>query len=176
MSSFDFCLIAVLALWALGSLLFVFRIPRLHSVLARFNRSRVFVHWELFSPSHTALRPGTFEVIYRDRDGEGNVTAWRAGASGFCWAWHAFIWLPERVVATAVQNLGREIISYVRRQPPASRLADRDARILEAYLGRQQPLLPGVVREIRLVRRFESEASLEECVLRFSASPHAAGE
>lgn len=161
------CLIGILVLWACSSLLFCFRVPKLHFRLVRINRSKLFVHWSLFSPSTPALRPGTFELLYRDRDGSGGVSEWRTGASGYGWAWHACVWLPRRYIASAVQNLGREIRSHAFQEPPQSALAMRYAVVLRDYVDRTHPQPTNCIREMRIVRRFASDDSVEELIWDF---------
>lgn len=171
MRAIEIFLTALLAFWALGSVLFLWRIPRLHPRLARWNRSRVLVHWALFSPSDYTLRPGTFELRYRDRAPEGTVGPWRVGAVGHCWSWRAALWLPERWLATALQNRGREILALMRREVPLKAVAVRRAEFLAQYLERRVPRAPGVVREHQLVRRFASDGTAEN-VLEFCAPLH----
>ena len=165
------CLIAFLTLWALGSVLFLFRIPRLHRWLARWNGSRVFVHWSLFSASDPTQRPGTMEVLYRDRDAQGNFTDWRVGATGHHWAWHGVLWSPWRFLAAAVQNVGRDIHWCMNQDPPATRGAQAHAEILVSHLRRCHPLATGAVRECQLVRRFASHCTVEH-VFSFSTDTH----
>lgn len=172
MSFPDKVLIALLALWALGSVLFLFRIPGLHRWLVRWNGSRAFVHWSLFSATDPSLRPATVELWYRDHDPAGRGADWRLGASGHASAWRAALWLPERFPAAAVQNVGRSVHLCVQRDPPAIEAANRHAASLAAYLRRVCPLAAGTTREHRLVRRFASDDS-EEVLLSFSTNAHA---
>lgn len=167
------CIIAFLALWALGSVLFLFRIPGLHRWLARWNGSRVFVHWSLFSASDPTQRPGTMEVRYRDRDPEGNVTDWRVGATGHHWAWHAALWSPRRFVAASVQNVGRDILWCLNQEPPAIRGAQQHAEILAAHVERRHLLPAGTVRTHQLVRHFASDGTVEP-IFSFSSDSHGA--
>ena len=159
--------------WGLASFLFVFRIPGLHPFLVRVNGSRAFVHWGLFTPSDPATRPGTYVLEYRDRGQDGQTGTWQTGASGHFWAWHAFLWLPERAIALAVQNMGRDIKSCLYQKPPIMKPAVKTARILEAYVARKHPSAPGAVRELRIVRRFVGDSTSDECIMVFSASNHA---
>lgn len=165
------CLTGLLTLWALGSVLFLLRIPWLHRWLVRWNGSRGFVHWSLFSASDPTRRPGTMEVQYRDRDPQGNVTDWRVGATGHHWAWHAALWSPQRFVAAAVQNVGRDIHWCLNQEPPATRGAQQHAEILAAYVQRHHPLPAGAVRTHQLVRRFASDGTIEN-VFSFSSDSH----
>jgi hypothetical protein len=174
MSLSETCLIAPLALWALGSVLFLFRIPRLHLWLARWNGSRIFVHWSLFSASDPTKRPGTMELLYRDRDAQGRVADWRLGATGHHWAWHAALWSPRRFLAAAVQNVGRDIHWCMNQEPPVSEGARKRAEILAAYVQRCDPLAVGAFREYQLVRRFASDGSAET-IFHFSSDSHGLG-
>jgi hypothetical protein len=167
----EICLTAWLVLWALGSVLFLFRIPGLHPWLARWNGSRLFVHWSLFSASDPTQRPGTMELLYRDHDVAGNVTDWRLGATGHQWMWHAALWLPRRFVAASVQNVGRNIHWCLNQEPPLLDGARRHGEILVAYVQRYHPLAPGSRREFQLVRRHASDGEVEP-ILHFTADSH----
>lgn len=171
MSFLDTCLIALLALWALGSVLFLFRIPGLHRWLARWNGSHAFVHWSLFSAGDPSRRPATVEVLYRDRDSAGNWTEWQLAASGHASSWRAAVWLPGRYPAAAVQNVGRKIHACLQWEPPAVESAHRHAAILAAYVQRIRPCTPGTTREYRFLRRFASDATSEH-LLSFSSANH----
>ncbi|HWZ95159.1 MAG TPA: hypothetical protein VNW30_08200 [Opitutaceae bacterium] len=176
MPFFEICLTALLALWALGSGLYLLRVPRLHRWLVRMNRGLWFVDWGVFLASDPSKRAGTFELVFRDRRPDEREAPWRTAATGHCWSWRASVWLPERYRAAAIQNLGRRIKLRLARTSPASPLVSRDARRLGDYLARLCPAPAGTMREVRLVRRFPSGVVPDDEVLIFSRPAHAAGE
>lgn len=176
MSMLDLFLVAILLLWSAASLLFLFPIPRVRRRLVRLNQSRIFARWGLFTSKDSALRPGTFEFDYRDRDRDGNVSAWQSGPRGYAWRWYAFLWLPQRATALAIQNLGREIKTHLHQDPPNVEAATQVGQIVLADLRSRNPPSPGMVRELRAVRRFASDPEIEEHVMTFSDLPDDSGK
>lgn len=171
MSALEIGLIGILALWALGSGLFLLRIPGLHPVLRRIGHTLLFMHWSLFSPSDRSMRAGTMELSYRDRRADGTISPWRVGALGHCWAWRAAFWLPQRYLATAIQNYGRDVRSEVKREAPVRGAGRVPARIIAEFVDRRDPPAAGATREYRLVRRFASDGTAEE-LLDFRTGAH----
>ncbi len=172
MSFFEILLATVLMLWALGSVLFLFRIPGVHGWLRRFNRCKPFIHWGVFSTSDPSLRSGTFEIVVIDR---GRVVAEERGrivASGFCWSWRAFFWMPQRYYASVIQNMGREFKMWLSQTPPAKQSIEFNVRVLRNYVARLHPAQPGFEREIRLMRCFQSQAAPDEHVLVLQCPSH----
>lgn len=170
----DTILASLLVLWTLGVLFFNLPLRGLNRPLDKMNGSRLFSRWSLFSPANATIRPGIFEVHFRDRVGKATDPNWQLGACGSCWAWRAFFWLPERFVAAAVQNLGREIRSCFGQRPPLTALGMERARVLEALIERRHPRVGTAPREFRVVRRFASDGTMEK-VLEFPGRSHGAG-
>jgi hypothetical protein len=171
MSVLEISFTGILALWALGSALFVFRLPGVHGVLKRAGKGVFFMHWSLFSPSDESLRAGTMELSYRERRADGTTTPWTVAALGHCWSWRAAFWLPERFLATAIQTHGRDVRTLVKREIPSMAAARARARMMAEFVERCQPAGPGTIREYRLVRRFASDGAAEE-LLELTAEDH----
>lgn len=162
MSHPEFCLAAILIVWALGSLLFLLRLPWLHRALTRMNRVQWFVRWGVFLTGDSSRRPGVFELLYRDRNAGGGSGPWQTAASGDSWSWRSALWRPERYSAAAVQNIGRHLKTLLERTPPGTTPAAAEARILHDYLDRCRPAPSSGGREARLVRRFPSGSAPDE--------------
>lgn len=170
----DTILVSLLVLWTVGALLYNVPATAAHRWMERLNGSRCFSRWSLFLPANPAVKPGIFEVHFRDRGPDGTFSEWRLGASGFRWAWTASFWLPERFLAAAVQNLGREVRSCFAQRPPLAAEGMERAGRLAAWVERCHPRAAGTEREFRIVRRFLSDGTIEK-VLEFSGRTHVAG-
>ena len=158
--------IGILALWALGSFCYMFPIPWIRLPLGRINWFHAFINWGVFnSGNDPSIRPAVFELEYRDLQKSGEWTAWTCGASGYSWAWHAFLWWPNEMITGRIQNLGKDIKSCLTQNPVALKTLDRHRRVLEGYLERTHPRPSGQKREIRLVRCFNPKEETPRVVM-----------
>ncbi len=165
-------IVGLFALWALGSVAFALRLPGLHRVLARHNRFQTWVGWSLFNSSDPAVRPGIFEIEYRDRAPSGEFSSWTTGLRGFAWSWRICLWNPERWVADGVHHLGRSLKSKLESGAPLAALREHTV-VVETCLRRQAPPPPGAEREIRVVRYYHSEGpASRQILLSFNAATH----
>ena len=175
----EICLIIFLALWVLGNGLYSLRWVRLYQFLSRVNGCLLFVRWGVFSNRDPARRAGTFELLFRERLPNEAVGEWRCAAVGHCWSWSAWLWLPERYRAAAIQNLGRQIKTRFSQARVDPQTVSEYIRVLETVAADLCPTTNGAQRDFRLVRRFPSGAGDDEEVLTFTRShyhPHALGK
>ncbi len=176
MSPLEIGLAVFLLTWALGSVLFVLPMPRVHRWLARVNRCRFFVTWGVFSNRDRSRRAGTFEVVIRESKPDEVAARWRTVASGYSWSWRSFCWWPQRYPAAAIQNLGRQIRQSLTQAPAAWQPAMSRARVLGDYAARVDPEIAAKPVEFRLLRRFPGGGVPDEVVLVFSRRPDRHGD
>lgn len=149
-------LIALFVLWSAIAVCFALRIYGPRRAFARFNWFSAWVRWGLFNSDDPSVRPGAFEVEYRDRTTNGEATPWTTGLTGFFWCWHAGLWCPERRIADGVQHFGKCVRSALDAGEAPSADIARQAAAIERRLREQAPPPPGSAREFRLVRRIHS--------------------
>jgi hypothetical protein len=157
MAALENTLIALFILWALASACYPLRIRPLRRFLNRINWGHPWVRWALFNSDDPAVRPGFFEIEFRDRDAAGNITPWTTGLTGFFWSWRSGLWSPERRFADAVHHLGKTIKTLLGDEGPAAAALAAPTAAIERHLRRTAPPPPGSEREFRVVRRISSE-------------------
>ncbi len=170
MSILEGTAIAVLALWTLASVACCFRGLREHAAMRWNRRVRACSSWRLFSSGNSEVQPGVLGLDYRDRSLAGAAAAWNP-APDSSWAWHAFLWLPERRLTSRVYYLIRELHAEFERSGPGEWARSAPARLLAHYLTRRQPVPPGHVREFRLVVRQRSGRESVDTIGTFVAGP-----
>lgn len=156
-------LLAGLGAWFAASTLFAMGIGTTLPHLRWARRFRAVVAWDVFGANRRGTgRAATY--TFQVRDSKGTTRAdWQTVAEGHAgWAWHAWLWQPQRRVADGLRCFAKSI-GGAAAEPASAAAASRGRLAQEAvgdYLARTCPLAPGHAREIRLVIRYSHSLSV----------------
>lgn len=155
--------ILFLSFWAVATVAYAFRVPRLYPLLKRVNWFRSFAHWTMFSAGSDPRRyPGNYEIERREKFSDGSFDNWRTIVSGYRWVPYGVLADPRRHLAARIHALGQLIESTVdnRNESDSDKTLVSCAKLIEECFGDAE-----AEHEFRVVKRYGANQAAPDRIL-----------